>query len=120
MTPDEMKTVLDGLPMAKKATPAQMVLLAICCFALIYTGVKAGVWFSDGHKEIMAGISAVDVKVDAVKQSQEWLRASTISRAEMTLWASQLDKANRKLDAGMGLNVPDVPARTAPASTPGR
>lgn len=125
MDPADAKTAVDGLPLSKKATPAQMILLFVCAAGIFWFGAKIAWWAADTRAAIVGGISdvgnkteAVNAKVEAVRQSQEWLRASTMSKADMAKWAQALDKMNRKLD-GAGLNVPDVPemAQPAPASS---
>jgi hypothetical protein len=114
MNPGDVKDALDGLPLAKKATPAQMVLLLVSCVALIWCGVKIG----GAETAITNSIAAVDAKVDKVAANENWIKASMVTKPEFSAWAYQLDKGNRKIESGAGLFVPDAPAMVAPASAP--
>ena len=123
----DIKDKVDALPLSKKATPAQIILLLAVAAGIFGFGAKIAWWAADTRTQIMGAISEVGAKteqvnskVEVVRQSQEWLRASTMSKAEMTQWAQQLEHLNRAIE------VPSVPTMVAPAAaaaastTPGR
>jgi Flp pilus assembly protein TadB len=119
----DIKDKVDSLPLAKKATPSQMILLLVCAAGIFGFGAKIAWWAADTRTAIVQGINdvgskteQVNAKVEAVRQSQEWLRASTMSKADMAKWAQSLDRLNRKIQAGEGLQVPEVPEITMPAA----
>jgi hypothetical protein len=115
MNPSDVKTAVEGLPFKKYASTQQMVVLLGCVVGLLWVGVTIGNKITDARTAITASIAAVDGKVDKLADSENWIKASMMSKPEMAVWASQLDKNNRRIDAGNGLVVPDVPPIIAPS-----
>ncbi len=101
----DIKEAVQGLPLAKKATPGQMILLFLCCVSLIYVGVQ----LSNAKRDITDGISNLDKKV-------EWLKNASWSRDDMRDWTAQLDHANRSTVPAMV--IPAVAARQGQTPPP--
>ena len=109
---------MDGLPLSKKATPAQMLLLLICILFLLGSGGGFAIFAWSSRNDIVTAIKNVDIKVDSVKQSQEWMRRSTLSKAEMTQWVMQLDRSNRETVPKLVVPYPPVQNGNPPPSEP--
>lgn len=116
MTMADVKDTLEGLPLMKRATPAQILLLLFAIGSIFVCGAGAAWWANETRNSIMAGIQRVDDKVGSLAQSQQWMRRSTVSKTELAKWVNQLDHMNRT--AFPALSIPEAPEVPAQPATP--
>ena len=116
MNPGDIKEALDGLPFKKNASPAQMLLLIFCIVCILGTGVGAGIFAWDTRNTVMQGIANVDSKVGSVKQSQDWMRRSTVTRAEWIQWNLDFDRVNRGTVPGLKVIIPPLQLPSGPST----
>jgi hypothetical protein len=118
MSLGDMKEGLEGLPFKKNASPAQMLLLLGAIGFVLVTGMSAGIFAWDSRNTVVKAIEDVDAKVSSVKQSQEWMRKSTVSRAEWVQWTVQFDQANRSKVQNLVVPIPAIEAASAAPAPP--
>lgn len=110
----DLTETISKLPLAKKATPGQMILLALVTGGLLWTGARIGSYFDTYNKSILGAIQKVADATDKQGAEIDVLKKYKWSYADQQQWVHQLDKLNRT--AVPALTVPDVPQPSA-AST---
>jgi hypothetical protein len=127
MSPEDLKAFIESLPLKKKATTVQILMLLAAIGFIFGAGIWAGNWaknyFDDSHHEIMAAINRVDTdnsgkiavvaeSLDKASSNIDSLRHYYWSNADMQRWASDLDHLNR-------LPVPAMIVPQVPQPVPG-
>lgn len=141
ITAEDLKKALDALPIKKKATPVEMLLLILSIGVIFCSGIYAGIYgmnrvkiyFDARHNELLAAIAKVDAdnsskvatlgmavgtlstRVDKNEGSISGIRRYYWSNADMTRWANQLLRDNSK--GVPEFIVPEVPPPTPPVAT---
>ena len=113
----DVKDALDGIPLAKKASPGQMLMLLVVVGFIFAAGIGSAAWFLNDQGKILNAVQNVDSKVSSLTTRVDWIQRSSMTKQDMAKWSTQLDRMNRRIVNGDGLLVPDVPeVGPAPAS----
>jgi hypothetical protein len=112
----EIPDTIDKLPFTKKATPAQMILLACCSFSLIWMGVEGKGYFDASQNKILDAISQNGKKTDHNGEEINAIKQYYWKNSDQNQWAQQLDRLNRTTVPA--LIVPVVPPVQAVSATP--
>lgn len=98
---------ISQLPLTKRATPAQILILLAGILTVFICGASAAWWAFDSRNTVINAIQQVDAKVQDVKSSQEWMRRASLNKSEFAKWVNQLDRMNRA--SVPALAVPEPP-----------
>lgn len=122
MSPEDIKQLIEGLPLKKRATTGEMLFLFLAIGFIFALGVWGALYtksyFDRSHQSLLAAITKVDgdqsSKVDAVQKQVDGnsgsiaaIRRYYWSNDDMNRWAQALDHANR--GPVPAFVVPEVP-----------
>lgn len=127
MSPEDIKEMIDSLPLKKKTTTGEMLMLIFCivflfaCGAYGWNTVKN--YFDAAHSELIAAISKVESEGSAKtatvaatvagnSQAIDGIHTYYVKNSDMQNWTHQLEKDNR-LPVPL-LVVPDFPYPVPP------
>ena len=99
--------IIDNMPLAKKATPTQMIYLLLAIISLLTGGWISKGYFDAKQAEIVSAIDRVGKSTEDQAREIDAVKRFYWSNADQQAWALRLDRTNRS--SVPGLQVPEVP-----------